>query len=379
MPTGRLGGLVAVIGVSVAIAHGNLVGSAPPDDSSASAQVRPPTLGELGMDIIQLNWAPDEVSISLGANGDDEGELTMVCNGVESQPLDDNPAVELVEGIDTLDVTCEVSSGETVRVALPGMLRNGDGLVLSSVGTETVEQCSAERPDESEVLDRLFPRDQLQFWCPQRAVEWSVEPAGSDIMILDVGVVACTPTWGGDCPSPEGVSRPTDPPEPEPTGAVEPTVEWRPDGVRVSIAVAEDETGLSLTCNGVEGQPVGDREDELVVQLDGSESIGVSCDLGTAGSFDLAVPALRRNVAGLVRSDEAVAALDQCTTVGMTGRDPDESTWSQPLFQVECPVGVGDLSVEPAGADIHLETITIETCLLTWESEYCTTGRIPDD
>lgn len=158
----------------------------------------PLTLGERGATVASVIWTARGFRVMVSSFGE-EVPPDLVCNGVAAG---DNPDVVDLLPAAELDVSCELSSGLSFRISLPGVERDGASFVFSAANVDAFEQCEfTGNPEPPTLVDRLFPFS-VRFSCPLSIAQVSFTPPDFDFVATDLNVEACPTVNAQPCPEP---------------------------------------------------------------------------------------------------------------------------------------------------------------------------------
>lgn len=124
-------------------------------------------------------WKPDEISVTVLEELDDDDPTTMRCDGVSGERIAEIGfvSVDLPDRSPDLDVNCSLSTGETFVVRVPGLVRDDSGEFVRSAESEAIiEQCALASGD-GDVIDEVWAQGTVDFNCPIGVGQFESDPS----------------------------------------------------------------------------------------------------------------------------------------------------------------------------------------------------------
>lgn len=184
--------MVAAAAVSAAIAFAGISASAAPTSS-------PPVTPDLD---IRFLWYPDSVVVDVVDLRVDD-DVPVTCNGVESEPFatGGGSSVRLTDDVRTLDIACELETGESFEFSLPALERVDRGgwtFYRSDEAEAAISQCESRTREDSVLFAQVWPWTTNTLWCPTSIGEFRVDPPELFVS-KELTLIVCLPDSDGNC------------------------------------------------------------------------------------------------------------------------------------------------------------------------------------
>lgn len=192
-PRGWWPGLCALLIASLVAA----VGAGSRGASATDGTEPPPTIPNSAIVFVSFYWFPGDIKILLNDRRHD-GRTEVTCNGVASEEIPTGGTQEVIlPAARTLDIACEMATGETFRYAIPALERWGESgwnFDRNEDSKAVIDQCRLRGVDEtaSANVAYVWPTYLLDLDCPSEVGEFSFDPPEQPVGV-EVYLRVCPP------------------------------------------------------------------------------------------------------------------------------------------------------------------------------------------